>query len=151
MKIVKQLSEDEFVLKMEDSDLTELTKVKVAHDYVQIDAQMGLQIDKTDSNWTPYGKFASIASNWIKGYFTTQISIRPFVKVLLPLFNKNKYCQEEHLIQDGKPNYNWTTTPICFREDDDKWYVHIRQNDGEYFKMPLEIYNKIKGEKIDTL
>jgi hypothetical protein len=32
MKIVKQLSEDEFVLKMEDSDLTELTKVKVAHD-----------------------------------------------------------------------------------------------------------------------
>ena len=87
MKIVKQLSEDEFVLKMEDSDLTELTKVKVAHDYVQIDAQMGLQIDRTESNWMPYGKFASVATNWIKGYFTTQINIRPFIKVLLPLFN----------------------------------------------------------------
>ena len=149
MKIVRQLSEDEFVLKMEDSDLTELTNVKIAHDYVQIDAQMGFQIDRSESNWIPYGKFATIASNWIKGYFTTQINIRAFVKVLLPFFNKNKYCQEEHLIQDGKPNYNWSLTPICIREDDDKWYVHIRQSDGEYFKMPLEIYKIIKGDEIE--
>jgi hypothetical protein len=42
MKIIKQLSEDEFVLKMEEHDLREMTSVKIAHDYVQIGANVGI-------------------------------------------------------------------------------------------------------------
>ena len=70
---VRQLSEDEFVLKMEEHDLKEMTSVKIAHDYVQIGANMGIQVECGD--WKPYGKFASCVSNWIKGYFDIQINI----------------------------------------------------------------------------
>lgn len=143
MKIIKQLSEDEFVLKMEDHDLREMTCVKIAHDYVQIAANMGIQVE---GDCKPYGKFASCASNWIKGYSDVQINIRKFIKVVLPLFNKHKYCQEDHLLQeDGKPAYNWETAPFTCRDEDDKWYVYIKQEDGEFYKIPLEIYNKIKN------
>ena len=122
MKIIKQLSEDEFVLKMEEHDLKEMTSVKIAHDYVQIGANVGIQVENGD--WKPYGKFATCASNWIKGYFDIQINIRKFIKVILPLFKRHKYCQEKHLLQeDRKPAYNWETEPFTCKDIDDNWYV----------------------------
>lgn len=40
MKIIKQLSEDEFVIKMEEHDLREMTSVKIAHEsYLQLEMQ----------------------------------------------------------------------------------------------------------------
>jgi hypothetical protein len=35
MHIIKQLSEDEFVIKMDDYDLDKHDSVRIAHDYVQ--------------------------------------------------------------------------------------------------------------------
>lgn len=57
-----------------------------------------------------------------------------------------KLLREEHLLQeDGKPAYNWETTPFTCREEGDNWYVYVKQKDGEFCKLPLEVYNQIKN------
>lgn len=143
MKVIKQLSEDEFVIKMEDCDLEKESRMTIAHDYVQFGANMGLTLDPT-ANWRPTGKFAGAFSNWIKGYFHVQIGIRPFIKVVLPQLLANDYCKEEHLTsEDGRPNYNWDSKPLIFT-DEGKTMVALKSNDGNYTIIPHESYIQIK-------
>lgn len=42
MRIIKQLSEDEFVLKMEEHDLKSYSTMQVAHDYVEFGENTGI-------------------------------------------------------------------------------------------------------------
>lgn len=143
MKVIKQLSEDEFVIKMEDCDLEKESRMTIAHDYVQFGANMGLTLD-AGADWHPTGKFAGAFSNWIRGYFHIQIGIRPFIKVVLPQLLANKYCQEEHLVDaKGNPRYNWNSTPLIFT-DEGKTMVALKSNDGNYTIIPHESYIQIK-------
>ena len=143
MKVIKQLSEDEFVIKMEDCDLEKESRMTIAHDYVQFGANMGLVLD-TKADWRPTGKFAGAFANWIKGYFHVQIGIRSFIKVVLPQLLANEYCKEEHLTsEDGSPNYNWNSTPLIFT-DEGKTMVALKSNDGNYTISPHESYMQIK-------
>lgn len=83
MHIIKQLSEDEFVIKMDDYDLDRHDSVRIAHDYVQFSGRTYMNVE-APKDWKPYGKFKSTASN-ILGYYTDlQIPIRQFIKVVLP-------------------------------------------------------------------
>lgn len=150
MKVIKQLSEDEFVIKMEECDLCKESRMIIAHDYVQFGANMGLMLDEK-ADWRPTGKFASVFANWIKGYFHVQIDIRSFIKIVLPQLLANKYCQEEHLIDaEGNPNYNWNSTPLIFT-DEDKTMVALKSNDGNYTIIPHESYMQIKKIVKDNL
>lgn len=143
MKVIEQLSEDKFVIQLEECDLQKEKRIVVAHDYVQFGANMGLMLDPK-ADWCPTGKFASVASNWIKGYFNVQIGIRPFIKVVLPHLLSNKYCKEEHLIDEkGNINYNYSTFPIIFSKDGNTM-VAFKQNDGDYTIIPHDAYMQIK-------
>lgn len=147
MHIIKQLSEDEFVIKMDDYDLDRHDSVRIAHDYVQFSGRAHMDIE-TPEAWKPYGKFKSIASN-ILGYYTDlQIPIRQFVKVVLPFFNKSEYCQEAHIThEDGTPKYNYSddTTPLITYSKGET-LVHIKQKNGEYYFIPIDVYNTIKQQ-----
>lgn len=44
MHIIKQLSEDEFVIKMDDYDLNKHDLVRIAHDYVQFSSPITIDI-----------------------------------------------------------------------------------------------------------
>ena len=146
MHIIKQLSEDEFVIKMDDYDLDKHDVVRIAHDYVQFSSPVTIDI-KQPQDWTPYGRFKSIASNLIHGYSDIQISIRDFVKVVLPFLNNSKYCQESHITEeDGTPRYNYYGTTPLITVSEGKTLIHIRQENGEYYSMPIDVYNSIKKQ-----
>lgn len=143
MKVIEQLSEDKFVIQMEECDLQKEKRIVVAHDYVQFEANMGLMLDPK-ADWHPTGKFAGIASNWINGYFNVQIGIRPFIKVILPHLLSHKYCQEEHLTDEaGNLNYNWTSIPLIINKEG-KSLVALKGDDGNYTLIPHEAYMQIK-------
>lgn len=143
MKVIEQLSEDKFVIQMEECDLEKEKRIVVAHDYVQFGANVGLMLDPK-ANWHPTGKFAGIASNWIEGYFNVQIGIRPFIKVVLPHLLSHEYCQEEHLTDEaGNINYNWHSIPIIFNQER-KSLVAFKEDNGDYITIPYEAYMQIK-------
>lgn len=145
MHIIKQLSEDEFVIKMDDYDLDRHDSVRIAHDYVQFSGRTYMNVE-APKDWKPYGKFKSVASN-IMGYYTDlQIPIRQFIKVVLPFLHKSKYCQETHITnEDGTPKYNYSDTPLI-TVSEGKQLVHLRQENGEYYSMPIDVYNSIKKQ-----
>ena len=145
MHVIKQLSEDEFVIKMDDYDLDRHDSVRITHDYVQFSGRTYMNVE-APKDWKPYGKFKSVASN-IMGYYTDlQIPIRQFIKVVLPFLNNSKYCQEAHITnEDGTPRYDYhDSTLITVSEG--KTLVHIRQENGEYYSMPIDVYNSIKKQ-----
>ena len=143
MKVIEQISEDKFVIQMEECDLEKEKRIVVAHDYVQFGANAGIMLDPS-ANWHPTGKFAGFASNWINGYFNVQIGIRPFIKVVLPHLLSHKYCQEEHLTDEaGNLNYNWTSTPLIINQGG-KYLVALKGDDGNYTLIPHEAYMQIK-------
>ena len=146
MQIIKQLSEDEFVIKMDDYDLRKHDAVRIAHDYVQFYSPTTIEI-KHPQDWEPYGRFKSIAINQIHSYTDIQIPIRDFVKVVLPFLNNSKFCQEAHITnEDGTPRYNYQGTTPLVTISENKTLVHIRQENGEYYSMPIDVYNSIKKQ-----
>jgi hypothetical protein len=141
MKIIKQLSEDEFVIKMEEHDLKSYSTMQVAHDYVEFGENTGIT---AENDVKLYGKFV-YCSNWIKAWHNIQIPIRTLIKVVLPLLNKHKYCQEEHLLtSEGKPNYIWDIDPLTYKTEEGKQVISFQDENGEYVTIPLSVYNQIK-------
>lgn len=146
MHITKQLSEDEFVIKMDDYDLNRQDSIRLAHDYVQFSGRTYMNIE-TPEAWKPYGKFKSIASNILEYYTDLQIPIRQLIKVVLPFLNNSKYCQETHITnEDGTPKYNYESDTPLITVSEGKTLVHIRQENGEYYSMPIDVYNSIKKQ-----
>lgn len=141
MRIIKQLSEDQFVIKMDESDLKEYSSMRMAHDYVEFTDNMGLT---TEGNVQLYGKYASCA-NWIKCLHTVHIPIRNLIKVVLPFLNKHKYCQKEHLLcDDGTQNYIYPCDPLFYYTEDGKQVIAFQDEDGEYITIPFQAYQQIK-------
>jgi len=138
MKVIKQISENEFVIKMDDCDLQMERSMKVAHDYVEFAGNSGIT---TEGDVTVTGKFAS-CSNWIKRYTSIHIPIREIIKIVLPYLNNHEYCKSEHLItSSGKPNYCWNNDVIFFKDLNNKDMVAVRLVDEEeYTIIPRKIY-----------
>ena len=147
MRVTKQLSEDEFVVKMDEADLNENDSVLVAHDYVMFSANQGYMVD-TKLDFKPYGKYAGAASNWIKGRHQVQIGIRDMIAIVLPLLNKEPNCQPEHLVQDGKPVYTFNSSNLIFYEDGVKKIALRKMGDDKYTIMDYETYKAIKNGEI---
>lgn len=145
MKIIKQLSDDVFIVQMEQFDHNQEKHIIVAHDYVRFLDNSGIQSDYHCEPLTgPYER----CSNWINAQHETTIDIRSMIQVVLPFLNKHEYCQKEHLLyKDGSPAYTWSNTPIFFYEDGKEKVAVHESGETEIHIMTKEEYNQYKQEK----
>lgn len=126
MKFIKQLSEDEFIVKMGDEDLLPRRRVIVAHDYVSF---VGRDWHCTDLQGIkgPYG-----SGNVVNNYATVQIPIRMAQDMLRTVLKRN-YLQPEHLkSDDGTPRYleNGTrSTEYVYWDDNHTQMIAIQDKD----------------------
>lgn len=145
MRIIKEISDTEFVVKLDPCDYEKPKElgVVVAHDYVQFGKEMSLF---TDANCkTPLNSEHRICSNIIPIYNKVQIPIRAFIEVILPFLNKHEYCQKEHLEFEGKPQYTCSETAITYHKDG-KEMIAVPDK-GEFYHIPLSLYNTIRGKE----
>lgn len=122
MKFIKQLSEDEFIVKMEPRDADPTKTIILAHDYLQFNGRdwtcTDLQIEG------PYG-FANVVRHKVH----VQIPIRMAQDILKNVLTPDrKFLKEEHLQRDGEPTY-------CDQEGDKYFYY---KDDGS---MMVAIYD----------
>lgn len=144
MQVTKQLSENEFVVRMDESDLNMNESFIIAHDYVRFLDNSGI-MTSSDFEGTIYGKFAGAASNWIKARHETTISIRDFIEIVLPIVNANENCQKEHLKrEDGSPLYTYHSCHLTFYENGVEKIALRRMGDTEYTIMDADTYRAIK-------
>lgn len=141
MKFIKQLSEDEFVVKMQPYDKDSSKRIVLAHDYLQIS---GKDWNCTDLQIKgPYGW-----GNVVQYNVGIQIPIRMaqdmLKKVLTP---DRKYLKEEHLTySNGTPAYaNEVGTKYYYTKDDGTKMVAIYDKEqNEYIHLPQSVFHAIK-------
>lgn len=148
MQVTKQLSENEFVIRMDESDLEKNESFIIAHDYIRFFDNAGI-MTSSDFEGKTYGKFAGAASNWIKARHETTIGIRDFIKIVLPRILENENCQEEHLSREnGTPAYTYNTCHLTFYENDVEKIALRKMGDTEYTIMDAATYRAIKNGEI---
>ena len=145
MQVTKQLSENEFVVRMDETDLNMNEGIVIEHDYVRFFDNTGIMAS-SDFEGKIYGKFAGVASNWIKAHGEVTVGIRDFIKIVLPLVNGNVNCQEEHLTYDnGKPGYTYNCSHFVFYENGVEKIALRKMGETEYAIMDAAIYRAIKN------
>lgn len=148
MQVTKQLSENEFVIRMDESDLNKNESFIIAHDYVRFFDNSGI-IASSDFEGKFYGKFAGAASNWIKARHETTIGIRDFVKIVLPRILKNENCQEAHLShENGNPAYAYNSCHLTFYDNGVEKIALRKMGETEYTIMDAATYRAIKNGEI---
>ena len=142
MKFIKQLSEDEFVVKMEPEDGDRTHRIVLAHDYLQF---QGLDWYCTDlSNLNAPWAFANV----IRVQSRIQIPIRMAQYMLEKVLTSNrKYLKKEHLVYDGKLHYQDPNGLSYYYRDDDgkKMIAFFNKETCEYVHMEQSVYNAIKN------
>lgn len=142
MKILKVINDTELVVKLEPHDYegADELNVVIAHDYVQFGREMSLFADKSCK--TPLESKHANCSNVMPIYHDVQIPIRALIEVVLPLLNGHEYCQKEHLVFEGKPQYTYSQTPIVYYKDGVRM---IAIPDKEtFYHIPYSLYKKLK-------
>lgn len=142
MKFIKQLSEDEFVVKMEPEDSDRTRRIILAHDYLQFQGLDWYCTDLSNLNapWA-FGNVIHVQSN-------VQIPIRMAQDMLEKVLTSNrKYLKKEHLVYDGKLRYQDPNgLPYCYTNDDGKKMIaFFNRETCEYVHMEQSIYNAIKN------
>lgn len=142
MKFIKQLSEDEFVVKMEPRDGDRTRSIVLAHDYLQF---QGLDWYCTDmSNLNAPWAYANV----IHVQSEIQIPIRMAQDMLEKVLTPNrKYLKKEHLVYNGTNNYQ-DPNGLSYRYIDDdgkRMIAFFNRETCEYVHMELSIYNAIKN------
>lgn len=143
MKFIKQLSEDEFVVKMESCDADKKRNIVLAHDYLQFDGQDWYCTNLNKLN-TPYG-----FGNVIKIRSSVQIPIRMAQDMLNKVLTKDReYLKNEHLFdRDKTPLYRDVNgLTYSYRKDDGTQMiaVYVRETD-EYVHVLKSFYDTIKN------
>lgn len=145
MKVTKVLNDTELIVKLEphDYDHAESQKLNVviAHDYVQFGRQTSLFADIKCK--TPLESNHAICSNVMPMYNEIQIPIRALIEVVLPLLNSNEYCQKEHLVFEGKPQYTCSETAITYYKDGTRMIAV--PDGGTFYHIPLSLYESIRN------
>lgn len=145
MKVTKVLNDTELIVKLEphDYDHAESQKLNVviAHDYVQFGRQTSLFADIKCK--TPLESNHAICSNVMPMYNEIQIPIRALIEVVLPLLNSHEYCQEEHLVFEGKPQYTCSETAITYYKDGTRMIAV--PDGGTFYHIPLSLYESIRN------
>ena len=148
MQVTKQLSENEFVVRMDESDLNKNESFIIAHDYIRFFDNAGI-MTSSDFEGKIYGKFAGAASNWIKARHETTIGIRDFIKIVLPRILENENCQEAHLShENGTPAYAYNGCRLTFYENGVEKIALRKMGETEYTIMDADTYRAIKNGEL---
>lgn len=115
--------------------------VVIAHDYVQFGRQTSLFADIKCK--TPLESNHAICSNVMPMYNEIQIPIRALIEVVLPLLNSHEYCQKEHLVFEGKPQYTCSETAITYYKDGTRMIAV--PDGGTFYHIPLSLYESIRN------
>jgi hypothetical protein len=141
MKFVKQLSEDEFLVKMEPGDADPTKTIVLAHDYLQFNGRdwtcTDLQIEG------PYG-FANVVYHKVH----VQIPIRMAQDILKNVLTPDrKFLKEEHLQRDGGPVYcDQEGDKYFYYKDDGSMMVAIYDpTECKYIHLPGNIVTLVKS------
>ena len=143
MKFIKQLSEDEFVVKMEPIDADNTRRIVLAHDYLQITGRDWYCTDMSGLNapWA-YGNVINVHSN-------IQISIRMAQDILENVLTKDRrYLKKDHLVySDGKSAYcDEPGTSYVYRTDEGIQMIAMFCKDIEkYVHIPMDLYETVKN------
>lgn len=153
MQIIKQLSNDEFVIKLEDTDkrVYKPDTLLVAHDYVQFNGRTTLFTDSSLVKESLTGPYAR-CSNCISISTQIQIGIREFIEKYLPFLNHHEYCQKEHLLtSDKQPNYTLGTDVIRYFDTQSQQCRYWFRKDGsaEWSDLSQEEFNLFLNNQIN--
>lgn len=77
-------------------------------------------------------------------YNEIQIPIRALIEVVLPLLNSHEYCQKEHLVFEGKPQYTCSETAITYYKDGTRM-IAVFLTEGHSNHIPLSLYESIRN------
>lgn len=138
MKFIKQLSDNQFIVEMDEEDLDKDIHIKVAHDYLQIDG-----CDAHCESYQVKGPYGY--ANVVRNHVSIQIPIRAAQDILKTISN-DEYLQKSHLVDvDKKPRYLFDKCLYHYRKDG-VWMVAIMdQNTGEFTHITEDVYNTIKS------
>lgn len=140
MKFIKQLSEDEFIVKMESDDADPTTTITLAHDYLQFEGK-----DWTCTNLQvkgPYG-YANVVNHKVH----VQIPIRMAQDILKNVLTPNReFLKEKHLQRNGKPTYcDQEGDKYFYYKDDGIMMVAIYDpNECKYIHLPASVVTLVK-------
>ena len=138
MKFIKQLSDNQFIVEMRKEDLDKDIRIRVVHNYVQIDGQDWHCEDYQVKG--PYG-FANIIHN----HASIQIPIR-VAQDILKTISDNKYLQESHLVNShDEPLYLKDNCAYHYCKNGKNMIAIMDSNTGEFTHIPESIYNAIKS------
>lgn len=140
MKFIKQLSEDEFIVKMEPSDADSTRTIILAHDYLQFNGRDWTCTDLRVEG--PYG-FANVVRHKVH----VQIPIRMAQDILKNVLTPDrKFLKEEHLQRDSEPTYcDQEGDKYFYYKDDGSRMVAIYDpNECKYIHLPASVITLIK-------
>lgn len=144
MRIIDQLSEDTFVVKLSEKDLDSTQRLVIAHDYVMYSHRQLMETEPSiDKELKLHGKYA-LCSNAALVQQQVQIDIRTFIKAVLPIVNTHPYCQESHLKRDGKDVYIGYSQKLIYRKDGVKMIAVKPEKATEFTHIPYDTYELIK-------
>ena len=142
MKFIKQLSDNQFVVEMDKEDLDKDIRIKIMHDYVQIDGRDWHCEDYQVKG--PYG-----CANVVRNRVSIQIPIRA-AQDILKTISDNEYLQESHLIDcDNKPRYLYDRGVYHYYKNGKNMVAIMDNNTGEFIHIPEDVYNTIKSSQDD--
>lgn len=142
MKFIKQLSDNQFVVEMDKEDLDKDIRIKIVHDYVQIDGRDWHCEDYQVSG--PYG-YANVVNNRV----SVQIPIR-VAQDILKTISDNEYLQESHLVDcDNIPRYLYCRGIYHYYKDGKNMVAIMDSNTGEFTHISEDVYNTIKSSQND--
>lgn len=142
MKFIKQLSNNQFIVEMDKEDLDKDIRIKIAHDYVQIDGRDWHCEDYQVSG--PYG-----CANVVRNRASIQIPIRA-AQDILKTISDNEYLQESHLIDcDNTPRYLYDRGVYHYCKNGKNMVAIMDSNTGEFIHISEDVYNTIKPTQDD--
>jgi hypothetical protein len=163
MKITKQLSDDEFVVKLEEQDKQRHfgCKIDVVHDYVAFSSKGQLYSE---------GAFSLVengraSGNTLSVFKCVQIPIKSMFKIVLPLLNSHPYLQEEHfkdriydvddtyfkdhgqnkpryLKGDKYPAYSYSNSIVRYWKENTPMIAFSMKGEKEYNHVTLKFFNE---------
>ena len=142
MTINKQLSQDQFVVKLGSEDADKTRKIVLAHDYLQISGRDWHCTDMHSLN-APWA-----FGNVVYTQASIQIPIRMAQDILENVLTSDrKYLKKEHLVhENGESAYNDPNgLSYRYRKDDGIEMIAIYSGENHtYVHLPLDTYNTIK-------
>ena len=140
MKFIKQLSEDEFIVKMEPADVDCDRRIILTHDYLQFNGRDWTCTDLRVAG--PYG-FSNVVNHRVH----VQIPIRMAQDILKNVLTPDrKFLKEEHLQRNNEPAYcDQKGDKYFYYKDDGTMMVAIYDpNECKYIHLPANVVTLIK-------